>query len=468
MWSNSSGLPNDRIRHSRRRPGQALSRRRRPAPHRAAELARRCSARALAPLSGSIHASNEPSRASLPAGGASADPGIAANGSSRFIWALKDINFEVRQGEVVGLIGRNGAGKSTLLKILARITRPTAGYAEIHGRVGSLLEVGTGFHPELTGRENVYMSGAILGMRKAEIERKFDEIVAFAEVERFLDTPLKHYSSGMQMRLAFAVAAHLEPEILLVDEVLAVGDLQFQKKCLGKMGDIAKSGRTIVFVSHNVGAINTLCSRAILLRRGGVEADGATTEVTTRYYSEVLEVLSNESALESRARTGSGKARFCDIKIEARGLRGEPLDASYPGSDLLIKLRIESQRDILSSNVAVIISDSTGFRLIDVNTAQKGAFVSLNAGQKADAEFHLRELLLKPGTYFVSLWLGRDSIEEIDSVENATSFEVLQSPETSKHVRVFPGPYLCRFENRVIISEQDLYEPDGRPSRSLP
>ncbi|MFZ0886733.1 MAG: ABC transporter ATP-binding protein, partial [Candidatus Acidiferrales bacterium] len=183
-------------------------------------------------LTGSSRAPNEPQCASSPADAAS-----TANGSSRFIWALKDINFEVHHGEVVGLIGRNGAGKSTLLKILARITRPTEGHAEIHGRVGSLLEVGTGFHLELTGRENVYMSGAILGMRKAEIDRKFDEIVAFSEVERFLDTPLKHYSSGMQMRLAFAVAAHLEPEILLVDEVLAVGDAAFQKKCLGKMGD---------------------------------------------------------------------------------------------------------------------------------------------------------------------------------------------------------------------------------------
>src|SRR6202021_217399 len=202
-----------------------------------------------------------PPSAESPAANAPADAGPAINGNSRFIWALKDVNFEVQRGEVVGLIGRNGAGKSTLLKILARITRPTEGRAEIHGRVGSLLEVGTGFHPELTGRENVYMSGAILGMRKAEIDRKFDEIVAFSEVERFLDTPLKHYSSGMQMRLAFAVAAHLEPEILFVDEVLAVGDLEFQKKCLGKMQEVSKSGRTIFFVSHQMGQMRRLCER---------------------------------------------------------------------------------------------------------------------------------------------------------------------------------------------------------------
>src|SRR5580693_6622220 len=195
-----------------------------------------------------------------------ANEGTIAKYDSPYIWALKDVSFDVKEGEVVGLIGRNGAGKSTLLKILARITRPTEGRAEIRGRIGSLLEVGTGFHPELTGRENVFMSGAILGMHAEEIRRKFDEIVAFSEVERFLDTPLKHYSSGMQMRLAFAVAAHLEPEILLVDEVLAVGDASFQKKCLGKMRDVSHEGRTILFVSHNVTATQSLCRRVIWLK----------------------------------------------------------------------------------------------------------------------------------------------------------------------------------------------------------
>src|ERR1700746_3732291 len=202
-------------------------------------------------------------------GGSSAGPNSSTNHrGSPFIWALKDVSFEVKEGEVVGLIGRNGAGKSTLLKILARVTRPTEGHAEIHGRIGSLLEVGTGFHPELTGRRNVFMSGALLGMRAAEIRRKFDEIVAFSEVERFLDTPLKHFSSGMQMRLAFAVAAHLEPEILLVDEVLAVGDAEFQNKCLGKMRDVTQEGRTVVFVSHNLAAVRSLCSRALFLEQG--------------------------------------------------------------------------------------------------------------------------------------------------------------------------------------------------------
>src|SRR5258707_56161 len=199
------------------------------------------------------------------------------------LWALQDVSLQVKEGEVLGLIGRNGAGKTTLLKILSRITRPTTGWAEIHGRVGSLLEVGTGFHPELTGRENTFLSGAILGMGKAEIVRKFDEIVAFAELEKFIDTPVKHYSSGMYVRLAFAVAAHLEPEILLVDEVLAVGDINFQKKCLGKMGDVARAGRTVVLVSHQLNQIRRLCHRVVWIDDGAGRASGATGETVGAY-----------------------------------------------------------------------------------------------------------------------------------------------------------------------------------------
>src|SRR5437879_4036117 len=203
-------------------------------------------------------------------------------------WALKDVSLEVNEGEVLGLIGRNGAGKTTLLKILSRITRPTAGWAEIHGRVGSLLEVGTGLHPELTGRENTYLSGAILGMGKAEIARKFDEIVAFAEIEKFIDTAVKHYSTGMYMRLAFSVAAHLEPEILLVDEVLAVGDINFQKKCLGKMGEVAKEGRTVVLVSHQLNQIRRLCERVAWVDSGSIRRSGPTHEVVSAYESAML------------------------------------------------------------------------------------------------------------------------------------------------------------------------------------
>src|ERR1700691_689746 len=202
-------------------------------------------------------------------------------------WALRDVSFELRQGEVVGLIGRNGAGKSTLLKILSRVTQPTVGRAEIHGRVGSLLEVGTGFHPELTGRENTYLNGAILGMGRKEIDRKFDEIVAFAEVGDFIDTPLKHYSTGMQMRLAFAVAAHLEPETLLVDEVLAVGDIAFQKKCLGKMGSFAQSGRTVLFVSHNMEAVRSLCDRCLWVKDGRLHNDGKADEIVEDYFNSI-------------------------------------------------------------------------------------------------------------------------------------------------------------------------------------
>src|SRR5690242_7122916 len=231
-------------------------------------------------------------------------------------WALKDVSLDVHEGEVLGLIGRNGAGKTTLLKILSRITRPTEGWAEIRGRVGSLLEVGTGFHPELTGRENTFLSGAILGMSKREIERKFDEIVAFAELEKFIDTPVKHYSSGMYVRLAFAVAAHLEPEILLVDEVLAVGDINFQKKCLGKMGDVARAGRTVVLVSHQLNQIRRLCHRVVWIDDGSVRQDGLTHELVSAY----------ESAMTSGDRNGGqprrgayDSGRFVNWEIIAPG-----------------------------------------------------------------------------------------------------------------------------------------------------
>ena len=222
-------------------------------------------------------------------------------------WALKDVSLEVHEGEVLGLIGRNGAGKTTLLKILSRITQPTTGFAEIHGRVGSLLEVGTGFHPELTGRENTFLSGAILGMSKRDITRKFDEIVAFAELEKFIDTPVKHYSSGMYVRLAFAVAAHLEPEILLVDEVLAVGDINFQKKCLGKMGDVARAGRTVVLVSHQLNQIRRLCHRAVWVDNGQIRENGETHAVVGAYES----AMTSSGAQEGTAdRASAGKSRF--------------------------------------------------------------------------------------------------------------------------------------------------------------
>jgi lipopolysaccharide transport system ATP-binding protein len=376
-------------------------------------------------------------------------------GSSRgspYIWALKDVTFDVKEGEVVGLIGRNGAGKSTLLKILARVTRPTEGHAELHGRIGSLLEVGTGFHPELTGRENVFMSGAVLGMRAAEIRRKFDEIVAFSEVERFLDTPLKHYSSGMQMRLAFAVAAHLEPEILFIDEVLAVGDAAFQRKCLGKMSDVARQGRTILFVSHNITAINSLCSRCILMEHGGIAFDGPTAEATVRYYAESMKVGTDGKDLLRLPRTvGNGKARFRSITIQPQSADDEELHVAYPGCNLQIEVVLDCLNSFSDCNLAVFFYDSNGYRVIDTNTGQKGQFIGLSAGQTGRSQFLLREVLLKPGTYFVGLWLGKDHIEAVDYLEHAVALDVVENEESSRHSINYPGVYLCRFENEFTI-----------------
>jgi lipopolysaccharide transport system ATP-binding protein len=372
-------------------------------------------------------------------------------------WALKDVVLEVKHGEVLGLIGRNGAGKTTLLKLLSRITRPTRGWAEIYGRVGSLLEVGTGFHPELSGRDNVYLSGAILGMSREEIRRKFDEIVAFAEIEKFLDTQVKHYSSGMYVRLAFAVAAHLEPEILLVDEVLAVGDINFQKKCLGKMGDVAREGRTIVLVSHSMAAINALCSRCIILDKGCIEFDGPTAEATPRYYAESLSIV-DDSDLAARPRKGNGKARFTSICIQPLDSSGRPLDVAYPGCDLNIDVELKCESDFAPANLAIIFYDSSGYRVIDTNTAQKGEFVSLQAGQIATANFLLREVLLRPGKYLVGLWLGRPAMETIDDVEHVTTVDFVEGEETSQHYVVFPGTYLCRFDQNVSISQPSLSE----------
>jgi lipopolysaccharide transport system ATP-binding protein len=372
-------------------------------------------------------------------------------------WALKDVSLEVKQGEVLGLIGRNGAGKTTLLKILSRITRPTEGWAEIRGRVRSLLEVGTGFHGELSGRENTYLSGSILGMPKREIDRKFDEIVAFAEIEKFIDTPVKHYSSGMYVRLAFAVAAHLEPEILLVDEVLAVGDIAFQKKCMGKMGDVSRAGRTIILVSHNMAAINALCSRCVLLEHGTIAFDGSAAAATARYYAESMKIGARGEDLLQRPRAvGNGKARFSSIAIQPLSEKEEELDAAYPGCDLRVEIELECLRSFADCNLAVIFYDMNGYRVIDTNTGQKGEFVTLNAGQRGRACFLLREVLLKPGTYFVGLWLGRDGIEALDYIEHAVTLEVIGSEETSRHPVIYPGVYLCRFENDFTISERSF------------
>ena len=274
------------------------------------------------------------------------------------LWALRDVSFEVRRGEVIGVIGRNGAGKSTLLKILSRITEPTTGRAELHGRVGSLLEVGTGFHSELTGRENVFLAGAILGMRRAEIERKFDEIVAFAEVERFVDTPVKHYSSGMYLRLAFAVAAHLEPEILLVDEVLAVGDASFQRKCLGRMGEVASEGRTVLFVSHNMSAVARLCHRGLWLDEGKIEMTGPTAEVVEAYLSRGGET-GGERRWAAPARVpGNDKLRVVAVRArDQSGHASASIDRRFP---FTVEIEYEVLQTVVNMQVGFWLLTSDG------------------------------------------------------------------------------------------------------------
>ncbi|HKW64836.1 MAG TPA: ABC transporter ATP-binding protein [Candidatus Acidoferrum sp.] len=270
--------------------------------------------------------------------------------STEMFWALKEVSLDVHEGEVLGLIGRNGAGKTTLLKILSRITRPTEGWAEIHGRVGSLLEVGTGFHPELTGRENTFLSGAILGMSKAEIARKFDEIVAFAELEKFIDTPVKHFSSGMYVRLAFAVAAHLEPEILLVDEVLAVGDINFQKKCLGRMGDVARAGRTVVLVSHQLNQIRRLCHRVIWVDDGHIRQDGPTHQVVSAYESAMAR---GEQDTSGQHRGSGAKARF--VSWEIADLRGDTPHTLTDLEPVTVKVTVDVAQPIKAARHGIAL-----------------------------------------------------------------------------------------------------------------
>ncbi|PSR17463.1 ABC transporter ATP-binding protein [filamentous cyanobacterium CCP3] len=335
-------------------------------------------------------------------------------------WALKDVSFEVKQGDRIGIIGRNGAGKSTLLKILSRITEPTEGRISIKGRVASLLEVGTGFHPELTGRENVYLNGAILGMSKVEIHRKFDEIVAFAEVEKFLDTPVKRYSSGMYVRLAFAVAAHLEPEILVVDEVLAVGDAAFQKKCLGKMEDVAeREGRTVLFVSHNMAAIRKLCLSSILLRDGKLFSLGKTFQCITLYEDELT---INGSSIWTRQEPEEKIAqRLAITKIEAK-LRGE-----QPHLQLYLDVSLISVSSHKAAFIAIDILDSSGTTIMQ-------AIPSSNGYIRADKrKYHSLKVIISlppliPDQYLISAWVGSHNSETIDWVKHAVTFEVFESP----------------------------------------
>jgi lipopolysaccharide transport system ATP-binding protein len=347
-------------------------------------------------------------------------------------WALRDVSIEVRRGSALGLIGPNGAGKSTLLKILSRVTEPTTGEIRLQGRVGSLLEVGTGFHPELTGRENVLLNGAILGMTRREILTKFDAIVDFAETSSFIDTPVKHYSSGMYLRLAFAVAAHLEPEILLVDEVLAVGDAAFQKRCLRKMDDVAKHGRTVIFVSHNVDAIRRLCSHTVLLEQGTVACHGDTSTVLARYLSTSSQRPAPGTCVDVSAapRAGTGAARFVWVSYTS----GCPRDAQpYSGGPVEYTFEIESDRARQVRSLAVFLLDQYGTKVLNADTLNIGRSVSLRRG-RTTVRLRMPAVHLMPGVYRVGLWLA-DPVQAAvgapyDFVESAFDIEVARTDAT--------------------------------------
>ena len=349
-------------------------------------------------------------------------PPSLQSGTQEEFYALRDVSFEIKQGDRVGIIGRNGAGKSTLLKILSRITDPTSGRVTIDGRVASLLEVGTGFHPELTGRENIYLNGAILGMSRFDIKRKFDEIVAFAEVEKFLDTPVKRYSSGMYVRLAFAVAAHLEPEILIVDEVLAVGDAQFQKKCLGKMESVGREGRTVLFVSHQMEAISNLCSTAILLQNGKIRIVDETRVVVDHYLQSGMELSAN-NLKDRRDRSGNGRLRFVDTWVEdSLGRRGVPV---LSGEALTIVAEYEAVEDTKSSSilVAFAVSDKNGFQFTDLSNATTGETISIHSNGKNQIRCMIKRLPLNAGTYSYNA-IMRSALGIEDFILNAGYFEV--------------------------------------------
>ncbi len=339
------------------------------------------------------------------------------------VWALKDVSFEIKRGEVVGVIGRNGAGKSTLLKILSRITEPTSGRAEIHGRVGSLLEVGTGFHPELTGRENIFLNGAILGMKRAEIAAKFDEIVAFAEIERFLDTPVKRYSSGMYVRLAFAVAAHLEPEILLVDEVLAVGDVGFQRKCLGKMGDVARGGKTVFFVSHNLPVVRNLCHAALLFDEGRLLASGPTGTLVDAYQRSTS-AQSGERLLRANAEAGPNELDFLSVSVESPG--SGPSEQLPLTSGIQLHIYYAVRRHVAGANVCFHLWDSQGVCVLsstDVDVTPESIHEKREPGIY-HAKCRIPAEFLRPGDYRIDLSASIPRVRWLSESTNALSFTV--------------------------------------------
>jgi lipopolysaccharide transport system ATP-binding protein len=369
---------------------------------------------------------------------------LSSTNNKEPFWALSDVSFEINRGDVVGIIGHNGAGKSTLLKILSRITKPTKGYAEIAGRVSSLLEVGTGFHPELTGRENIYLNGSILGMRKNEIAQKFDEIIDFAEISQFIDTPVKHYSSGMYVRLAFSVAAHLEPEVLLVDEVLAVGDVAFQKKCLGKMDYVSKQGRTIIFVSHNLNALQKLCPRSILLERGKLVSFSDTSSVIQEYLSSNTSTIKPETwvDLTDKKREGTGQISACAVSYSSK--EPEVGNLPYPSGPLFIDLDIVSDIPRAVGSVAVIIYDRYGTKLVNADSAMFSEQLYLHRGHN-NVQFKINKLYLNPDIYTLAIWIADPPSEVHDHLQSAIHIEVVDLGSTQTRVKD-DGAVVCDFD----------------------
>ena len=352
------------------------------------------------------------------------------NPKSEDFWALRDVSFEIQPGEAVGIIGRNGAGKSTLLKLLSRITEPSAGRMELEGRVSSLLEVGTGFHPELTGRENIYLNGAILGMAGIEIKAKFDEIVAFAEIEKFLDTPVKRYSSGMYMRLAFAVAAHLEPEILIVDEVLAVGDATFQKKCLGRMREVSTQGRTVLFVSHNMGAITTLCKNAFWLDSGRLAAGGPVRKIVDQYLTTNADSSQQAMELVEMRRSGDLGSKLKIERIE--WLAGLPLQHGEP---LSARIHFQAFQDVDDVALGFGFSTLEGIRLLSYDTDfQDGHRPSLRKGTHAYVDFSIPELSLAPGLYSLDIGSRSGDSFGLDYLPGFCQMEIAMGPKTPGYI----------------------------------
>ncbi|ABQ25870.1 ABC transporter ATP-binding protein [Geotalea uraniireducens] len=360
-------------------------------------------------------------------------------------WALDDVSFSVQEGEAIGIIGRNGAGKSTLLKILSQITPPTKGHITMRGRVASLLEVGTGFHPELTGRENIFLNGAILGMSREEIIRKFDEIVAFAEVERFLDTPVKRYSSGMYVRLAFAVAAHLEPEILVVDEVLAVGDAEFQKKCLGKMGEVAKGGRTVLFVSHNMAAVESLCSSAIVFEQGRCGNIGPTVDNINKYLSNIKSIIA-VPLKDRNDRTGKGIIRFTDIRV----IQDKPLIDHDLFNTIVVNIKLVNGYDTdVKVRLALTIRTSSEIGLVSCDSALKGELYTLPKLAESSLTCEIISPPLNAGEYYLNIAIFNNGIEPEDWITSACGFNIEQKG-FDDHINTNPFPILSKFKWKVL------------------